>query len=97
MGASMPVESQWVRWTFHLGDEGTHAYLGGQERQDINGHTRMAALKTQYARLVQLAVEEEKAALIAQCRRDDILLIEQHKRRAFFFRQQADILAKEIK
>ncbi|SHM74031.1 hypothetical protein SAMN05518668_1332, partial [Sphingobium sp. YR657] len=26
----------------------------------------MAALKTQYARLVQLAVEEEKAALIAQ-------------------------------
>jgi hypothetical protein len=53
----------------------------------------MVAPKSEYARLLHLAVEEETAAFTAQCRGDDMLLIEQHRRRAMFFRQQAATVA----
>ena len=56
------------------------------------GWVAMPSSKSEYARMLRLAVDEETSADEAQQRGDDIMLIDAHRRRAAYFRRQANLL-----
>jgi hypothetical protein len=56
------------------------------------GWVAMPSRKSEYARMLRLAVDEETAADEAQKRGDDMMLIDAHRSRAAYFKRQADLL-----